>query len=181
MTRADDFDRRERRSQWLTYVVAVAFYAGAFALCRSAYGTVLGFVVSSPVLGVYVSLLILHRGGGALRWAKWMALHKGEGRHHAFNDLPVRVQWHDGQCWVRAQDVFGVMGENPDHRELRRLAAYLGQRQFHLDARKQWWFGESGVIDWLEVRCQKLDTVALKFQRWLRTEVFPPMRRKRAP
>jgi hypothetical protein len=178
VARRADFDSRERSSQRAAYLLALAFYAGAYALCRFAYGPVLGFVVSSPILGVYASLLILHRGGAAVRWARWMALRKIDGAHYAFQDLPVRVQWHDGQCWVRARDAFRVMGENPDEHALRRISQNLGDAQFFADARGDWWFGEAAVIHWLDPRCESLDIVALKFQTWLRREVFPPLHRR---
>ncbi len=173
-----DFDSRERRSQKLTYLLALAFYAGAFALCRFAYGPVMGFVVSSPVLGVYAAWLLLYRTDGALRWAKWMALRKVDGNFHAFEDLPVRVQWLEGQCWVRAQDVFRVMREEPDAPALRRMAGQLGESQFFADTRGDWWFAEAAVIQWLGVRAEKLDARALKFQAWLQRQVFPPMHRR---
>jgi hypothetical protein len=178
VTRPADFDSRERNSQRLTYVLALAFYVGAYALCRLAYGPVLGFVVSSPILGVYVSLLILHRGGGTLRWAKWWTLRKSDGQYHAFQDLPVQVLWRDGQCWVRARDVFRVIAEEPDQHALRRLALRFGEAQFFADHQGEWWFGEAAVVQWLDARGQKLDTVAMKFQLWLQREVFPPMHRR---
>jgi hypothetical protein len=173
-----DFDSRERRSLRLTYVLAVLFYAGAYALCRFAYGPVIGFVASSPVLGVYAALLFRYRSEAAFGWFKWLALRKIDGRHYAFQDYPVRVRWIEGQCCVRARDAFRVLAEEPDELALRRLATRFGDALFFPDEHGDWWFGEAAILQWLDPRVERFDAVAQKFQRWLRQEVFPPMHRK---
>ena len=173
-----DFDTRERNSRRATYLLAVLFYLGAYALCRSAYGPVMGFVVSSPVLGVYFSLLILHRGGGGLRWLKWWVLRKVDGQFHAFQGHPISVRWNSGQCWVRAADIFGALDHASDEAATRRLGLRFGEAQFFMDDAGQWWFGEKAALEWLQARAARLDPVAIKLERWLRLEVFPPIHRR---
>jgi len=109
-----NFDTRDRNSRRATYLLAALFYLGAYASCRYAYGPLMGFVVSSPVLGVYFSLLLLQRGGNGLRWVKWLALRKVDGRFYAFRGHPVSVHWNCGQCWVRAVDIFDVLNHSSD-------------------------------------------------------------------
>jgi len=146
-----DFESRQRALQRWTVILATVFYFGAFALCRSAYGTTLGFAVSSPVLGVYFSWWLLHRGaGGGLRWARWMALRSVDGRYHAFQDCPVSILWRAGQCVVLAQDAFRVVNLTVDEQTLRRLATRFGETQFFQDEGGQWWFGETAVLVWLD-------------------------------
>jgi hypothetical protein len=173
-----DFDLREQSSRRATYALAALFYMGAYGLSRYAYGPVIGFLVSSPVLGVYVSLLILHRGCGGLRWFKWLALRKVDGQFRAFQGNPISVRCSDGQCCVRASDLFRALGHVADDAALRRLALRFGDAQFFPDAAGAWWFGERAALEWLQARAARLDPVAIKCERWLRKEVFPPLRRR---
>jgi hypothetical protein len=178
MRAAPDFDTRERRSWRLAYALAVLFYALAYALCRFAYGPVVGFVMSSPVLAVYVALLFRFRSETVFRWFKWLALRQVDGRYYAFQDRPVQVRWNEGQCWVRARDAFRVVSEEPGEQALRRLAMRFGEAQFCLDAHGERWFGEDAILEWLESRAGHFDAVARKFHHWLQREVFPPMHRR---
>lgn len=178
MVPAPDYDSRERASRRLAYVLAVAFYLFAYWLCRTAYGPLLGFVVSSPVLGVYAALWMRFGSESTWRWFKWLALRKVDGRHYAFQDHPIGIRLSEGQCWVRAQDAFAVVKEKPDEAALRRLSLRFGDAAFQADASGQWWFAEDAIMAWLAPRAARHDPVANRFALWLGREVFPPMRRR---
>lgn len=178
MPPAPDFDSRESASRRLTYLLAAAFYLFAYWLCRTAYGPLLGFVVSSPVLGVYAALWMRFGSESTFRWFKWLALREVEGRHYAFQDHPIGIRWSEGQCWVRAQDAFALLKENPDDAALRRMALRFGDTAFHPDSSGSWWFAEHAILEWIAPRAARPDPVANRFALWLEREVFPPMRRR---
>ncbi len=178
MDSLSDFEARARSTSRQTYVLAAAVYGFALWRLSVAYGGLFGLLLTSPLLAGYFAWWVLHRGSGGLRWFKWLALRKVNGTYTAFDDLPVQVAWSEGQCCVSALDAFRVIGEIADDTVFRRLAIRFGEAQFFTDANGQWWFGESAILQWLETRAQRLDAVAMKFQTWLRGEVFAPMHRK---
>src|SRR5271165_5902522 len=94
------FERQERFTRVLTYVLAVVFYAASFSLAWFVYGPVIGFVVCAPVLGAYGSWLLVSHGASMGHWLRWLALRKVNGSYRAFDDVAVRILWSDGQCRV---------------------------------------------------------------------------------
>jgi hypothetical protein len=156
----------------------VAFYAAAYGLARLAYGPVLAFVVSAPVLGVYAAWWLVSRGAGMRHWLRWLALHKVDGNYHAFDGVAVRIGWSEGQCRVAAQDVFNVLREQFDARTSRRLETQFAGGGFFKDEKGQWWFGESALLQWLARRGRRFDRRTNRFRLWLEREAFAPMHRK---
>jgi hypothetical protein len=172
------FERQERVNRALTYALAVGFYAIAYALCCFAYGPVAGFLVSTPVLGVYGALLLVYRAPGMRHWLRWLVLRKVQGIYQAFDGVAVRIAWRDGQCRVAAHDVFEVLRERLDARACRHLVAVCGAEGFTQDEKGDWWFGEPALLQWLEKYGAHADRRAWRFRIWFEREVFPPMHRK---
>jgi hypothetical protein len=173
------YERQERFTRALTYVLAVVFYGVAYALARSAYGPVLGFVVCSPVLGVYGAWWLVNHGAGTRHWFRWLALRKVDGDYHAFDGVAVRIGWGEGRCRVAAQDVFKVLREEFNAKTSRRLEADFAEGGFFKDEKGDWWFGESALLQWLARRGTRLDRRTNRFRLWLEREAFPPMHRKK--
>jgi hypothetical protein len=172
------YERQERFTRTLTYVLAVVFYAFAYALAQFSYGPVAGFVVCSPILAAYGAWWILNRGVGARHWLRWLALREVNGNYHAFDEVPVRIAWDDGQCWVAAKDVFEVLREQLDAQTSRRLVTACGQGAFIKDQHGAMWFAESALLQWLGKRSARTDRRTNQFKLWLEHEAFPAMHKK---
>ncbi|HEX4583954.1 MAG TPA: hypothetical protein VH183_03935 [Burkholderiaceae bacterium] len=172
-------EREARSNRILSAVAAILFYAIAYAIARFAYGPTLGFVICTPILGVYLAWFLIHRAGSGFFFLKWMTLRKSNGRLHAFGDRPVRIEQHDGQCRVAARDLFDVLGESFDTQAIRRLRLSWGQAAFCRDERGQWWFEETAVLQWLARRAEGRNRTAQQLLWWLEREAFPALHRKR--
>ena len=173
-----DSDRKLQTPRWLSYGLALAFLAGAYWVASALFGRAIGLVMCVPVIGVYVSRLLLNHAGDGFRAMRWLKLHKLNGKYHAFDDLHVRIEWEDGQVQVSAQDVFRLLHENPEASTLRRLAISFGESGFFQDENGGWWFGETAILEWLNKRAQKHDQKALRLKLWLERDVIPPHRKK---
>jgi len=175
------YEQQERSTRALTYVLAVVFFAVAYGLARSAYGPVLGFVVCSPLLGVYGAWWLVNHGAGMRHWLRWLALRKVDGHLHAFDGLTIRIGWSEGRCRVAAQDVFKALREEFNAKASRRLEADFAAGGFFKDKKGDWWFEESALLQWLERRSTRLDRRTNRLRLWLEREAFPPMHRKEEP
>jgi hypothetical protein len=171
-------ERNERFTRVLGYVLAVAFYAVAYRLARVVYGPVMGFLVCTPILGAYGAWWLVHHGASIRHWVRWLALRKVSGNYHAFDDVAVRMQCRNGQCWVAAQDVFKVLCEQFDAKACRRLEMSCGPEGLVRDESGDWWFEGSALLQWLQRRSTGFDRRVNRFRRWLEREAFPPLRRK---
>ena len=171
-------DPKDRNARWLTYGLAALALLICFGVASFLFGQLIGFVVCVPILGAFVARLIVNHGSAGYRGFRWLALREFNGNYHAFNDLPVRVEWDVDQCRVMAGDVFNVMHERPDAQARRRLCVAYGEHGFFQDERGDWWFGEAAVLQWLSLRAQRFDERAQRFHRWFEKDVFPPMRKK---
>lgn len=172
------FERRERATRVITYALAAAFYAIAFGTAWAAYGPVAGFVATSPVLAVCGAWWLVHHGTGIRAAVRWLALRKIDGNFHAFDGEGVRIAWAEGQCRVAALDVFQVLRVPLDATSIRRLVAACGEEGFFQDAKGEWWFGESALLQWLDKRGTRLERRENRFRLWLEREAFPPAHRK---
>jgi len=174
------YERQERFTRTLTYFLAAVFYACAYGLARFSYGPVAGFVVCSPILAAYGAWWILNRGLGARHWLRWLALREVNGSYHAFDEVPVRIAWNEGQCWVAAQDVFEVLHARLDAQTSRRLVTAYGKVGLIKDQHGAMWFAESALLQWLERRSMRTDRRTNQFKLWLEHEAFPAMHKKEA-
>jgi hypothetical protein len=172
------YERRERQRRTLGFVLAAVFYGVAYAMARRTYGPAFGFLVTSPILGAFGAWFLVRHGAGARHWLRWSALRKIDGIHHAFDDVAVRIIWHEDQCWVAAQDVFNVLRKPLDADTLRRLRAWCGDAGLTQDEKGEWWFAEATVLRWLWERRARFDRRASRFRLWLERGAFPPMHRK---
>jgi hypothetical protein len=171
-------DRQERNARWLNYGLAVLALLICYSVASALFGRLVGFVVCVPILGAYISRLLVNHGASCYCGLRWLALNRVNGSYHAFDDLQVRVEWNIDQCRVAARDVFRIMDEKPDAVALRRLCVAHGEDGFFQDDRGDWWFGEAAVLQWLSLRAQRFDERAQRFHRWFEKDVFPPMRKK---
>lgn len=172
------FERQERNHRWLAYVLAVLLLPAIYALARSFFGPLIGFVICTPVLGAYGAWLLLNHGGAGYRGLRWLALRKVNGCYHAFDDLEVRAEWCDRHCRVAAPDIFNILGEKTSDQTLRRLEISYGPRGFFQDDNGGWWFGEAAILQYLKRRARKPGHKAHRLQLWLEREVFPPLHKK---
>jgi hypothetical protein len=172
-------ERNERFTRVLGWVLAVVLYGAAYLLARTIYGPAVGFLVCTPILGAYGAWWLVHHGGSNTRhWLRWLALRKVSGNYHAFDDVAVRMEYRNGQCWVGAQDVFKVLRERFDTKACRRLEMSCGPEGFARDERGDWWFEGLALLRWLEKRSTGFDRRLNRFRLWLEREAFPPLRRK---
>jgi hypothetical protein len=172
-------ERNERFTRALGYVLALAFYAAAYGLAWVAYGSVMGFLVCTPILGAYGAWWLVHHGGANTRhWLRWLVFRKVSGSYHAFDDVSVRIVSRNGHCWIAAEDVFNVLREQFDAKARRRLEMVCGQEGFIRDERGDWWFADWALLQWLQKRTMTHDRRVNRFRLWLEREAFPPMRGK---
>jgi len=171
-------ERNERFTRVLGWVLAVVLYAAAYLLARMIYGPVAGFLVCSPILGAYGAWWLVHHGASARHWVRSFALRKVSGNYHTFDDVAVRLECRDGQCWVGARDVFKVLRERFDAKACRRLEMSCGPEGFVRDEDGNWWFEGSALLRWLQKRSTGFDRRVNRFRLWLEREAFPPLRRK---
>jgi len=173
------YERAERRNARWTVVLAVLLYAASLALSCYAYGAVVGFVYSSPMLAALVGWVLVYRGGGLLWAAKWLALRRLDGARHYFDDRPIRIEWRDGRACIGAFDIYEVLhAAPPTPSQLRRLALQFDAEDFFQDDQRQWWFTEDALLRWLQRRGQGADRTTLRLERWLRHEALPALHRK---
>jgi hypothetical protein len=171
-------DRKLMTPRWLSYSLAALFFVGAFSLASLLFGKVIGFVVCVPLIGVFVSRLLLNHAGAGYDAMRWLALHKLNGNYHTLDDRHIRVVWLDGQCAVAASDVFKHLNEKSSAASCRRLAIAFGDSGFFQGEQGAWWFGENAALAWLNKRAHKADQNALRLKLWLEREVFPPFHKK---
>lgn len=175
-----DIEQQEKRHRvWVRLGALVAFAAYAYFLMRL-FGPVIAIVGCAPVVGSAVAWWFVHQGaGGSLRWFRWLAWKDRQGRHHAFDDIPLRLRQGNFGPEVAARDVFAVLRLPRRHqaRLLRRLAlTYPGG--LICDETDTWWFREPELLDWLDRHNKTLDSRQLRFRHWLARETFPALRRK---
>lgn len=171
-------ERAARSQRLLTLIGALVFYALAYRLAWFAYGPVLGFVVCSPILGVYVAWLLIYRAESWLFFPKWLALRKVNGKRHFFDDHPVRIEECDGGYRVAAADIFTVLGEKPGPDTLRRMRLQLGEQGLRQDENGNWWFEEAALLQWLWHRTERQGRTTQRLHFWLEREAFPALHRK---
>jgi len=171
-------DRAERNHRIATVALALAFYCVAYSMAWFVYGPVIGFAICTPILGGYVAWLLVHRAEAWLFFPKWLALRDFNGTRHFFDDRLLRIEACDGRCRIAAADVFGVTGQKPSDRMLRRLQSRLGPQSFFQDEKGVWWFDEAAVLEWLKGHARHADRITMRLHRWLEQEAFPALRRK---
>lgn len=173
------FDKNARKIARINWLLGIVVFVALCAYARFFFGWLLGFVMITPIIAIAISVFIVkHGAGGTFRWFKHLALNDLQGIHHAFNDRPVCIRWHNGDCKTLASDVFNILHHPVDATLLRRLAIQYGDDGFFRDHRGRWWFGESALLDWLHRRSHTMDQQTLRLHRWFEKEVFPPMRKK---
>lgn len=105
------------------------------------------------------------------------AVREWNGRYFAFNEYQVRIFWDKQRVWVKAADVFRVLGESPDSISRRKIAVRLGPDGFGTPARKEGeCFTDQGVISYLNARG---DLTSVQFRRWFEREVFAILHKQR--
>ena len=169
------YERRARNARLRNIALVGLGYGALYLIASWCFGPRIGFVATSPLLGIIASVLIVNYGGLLYDGLRWLVWREEEGSYHAFDDIGVHVEWQDGQCRVAASDVFKVLGDAPDGDTCHRLRAHYGRRGFFQDDQGVWWFGEAALPEWLEQRARGFDQRALKFRLWLLREVFPPL------
>lgn len=167
-----DPDARSVRWTWILWAAGTALFV------------VLMWRSPSERLPLYVSfaaLLLLWplwRGG---RWL-WDAVQSGahrpwQGRYYEFDGRQIRILVDDtAALWFCAADVFdvlGVAGSGRDPARARLSAGRDGLRR--APGTRLLCFTERGLAAWLERRTERR---AVAFERWLRTQVIGPHRRR---
>jgi len=172
------YERELRRQRRLGVVLALAFLGGMYAIATHLFGRAGALLVVAPVIGAYLSVLLLKRGGGVLRFIKWLAMREVDGTRHFFGNQALCVEDHGGRCRIAARDVFAVLEETYDAQALRRVQLDQGAEAFYRDEHGEWWFTEDAVLKWVSRRAQRLDRPAQQFYLWLEREAFRPLHRK---
>ena len=172
------YERAERRNRQQAVVLGICLYALCLLMSWFAYGPVIGFLVCTPMLCSYLAWVLMYRGDSGLRFFKWLALRRIDGRLHYFDDTPVIVEERLGLCRVAARDVFAVLREPLDAPTLRRLQLHFGASGFFQDEENRWWFAEDAALAFLRRRAQPLSRPAQRFHDWLQNEAFAALHRK---
>lgn len=135
------------------------------------------FWLSLPLVGWVLARWIV-QGFSALRQvAEADATEAWNGRYFSYDDVQVRIFWDDEQTWVRAADVYALMGLSPDAVSRRKIAARLGPADYRrLAGEAGECFSAPGVLRYLNGFA---DLRAAKFRRWLEREVFATLAKQR--
>jgi hypothetical protein len=171
-------DRAVRRNRVATVLLAIGFYLFSLSLAWHAYGPTIGFLTCTPILGVYLAWLVVHRAESWLFIPKWLALRHIHGQRHFFDDRPLRIEICDGHGRIAAEDVLGVLGQKPSAQLLRRIRLELGEQALVQGADGTWWFDEVAVLQWLKGRTAQPQRTARRLHRWLEHEAFAALHRK---
>jgi len=171
------FERGERRQHVGTYVLAFLFLALTFVGALRVYGLGIGLLIWLPGAGSLAAVWFLYGGSRFRAWLRWLTMRRLEGRHFAFDNIPVRIECTDEGIFVNAADVFAVLDAPLDPAAARRLALRLGEAGFARDPDGQWWFESGALLAWLETRGDKHDPLTRRLRNWLERDTLPPLRR----
>ncbi len=164
--------------QRTTYVVVTLAMLGALFLLVWLLGGI-GVLFWIPLAAWFVSRWLVAGGSLLHGWSRRRIWAEAQGRHHAFDDVWVRIEAAgDGSFRVRAEDVFRVLEEQRDDLACRKLAARLAPAGLIQDGQRVWWFSEKAVLVYLRERAGRHDDRAWRFCLWLEREVLPPLRRQ---
>lgn len=169
MSKDADFDINTNKPFHLSLLGFIAF--GLWASSGAS------FFASIPLFAWVMSRWIVEAFAVVSRRAEEDALEDWNGRHFCYDDIQVRIFWDDEQTWIRAADVFEVLGESPDAVSREKIAAGLGPAGYRTPtAVSGECFSGEGVLIYLH---RFGDLRAARFRRWLEREVLPVLSRQR--
>lgn len=174
----DDYETWHGR--WLTAsrVWVALGVLGALALLWALMGLI-GIVFGVPLVSVFIARGLVAGGSSGHAWGRRKIWAEAQGRHHAFDDIWVRIEAEGGGRFrIRADDVWRVLGVSLDDLGRRKLAARLPPAALRQDAQGFWWFAEEALLADLHQRAEGGDQRAWRFCLWLEREVLPPLRRQ---
>lgn len=135
------------------------------------------FFMSLFLVGWVLSRWIVEGFGFLARQGEAAAVKEWNGRHFAYEERPVRIFWDREHIWIRAADVFEVIGESPDRISRMKIAARLGKDGYGIPSREVGeCFSEQGVAAYLS-GYRNLETA--QFHRWLEREVLAILNKQR--
>lgn len=162
---------------WFLWFAWILVGAGLLLQDLEAGNFVLGAVLVAPFWALWL-LWPAYRG-----WAAWVRLSRHsrwkawQGNYYEFDGQQIRVLFDDDRVWFAADDVFDALrleGRQRDPERGRLVAGRDGLAE--LPDSGLLVFSEPGLRAWLERRS---DPDALKFARWVQTQVLDPYRRLR--
>jgi hypothetical protein len=172
-----DPGQRVKRWGWLLWVAWSLVGSGLLAADFRSGSGALAAVLSAP-FWIAWALWPLYRGWAALarraRHSRWIDWH---GNHYEFDGQQIRVLFEEDQIWFAADDVFDALrlhGRLRDADRGRLVAGRDGLAERPDSGLLV--FSEVGLRAWLDRRS---DPDAMKFGRWVRTQVVEPYRRRR--
>ena len=166
---------RWRRTSWGTVVVLMAL---ALCVLWFAFGGI-GILFWIPMAAWFVARGLVAGGSAAHGWSRRQLWQEVQGRHHAFDDIWVRIEdGGRGNFRIRTEDVLRVLALDLDDLALRKLGARLPPGALFRDQAGLWWFTEAALLDYLGQHAARQDGRAWRFRLWLEREVLPPLRRQ---
>lgn len=133
-----------------------------------------GLVYSAPVFGVAFARPILDAGADLYRLVRSLAYRDVSGRHHAYKGRPIDVVVDsDGDPWLRASDVRGVIPDFPRDEALRAILGPGGSTQGKDGSLRV----GAGALHAYLVRSTAAESI--RFKVWIQRTVIYPARRAR--
>jgi hypothetical protein len=166
-----------RRWGWLLWVAWTVIGTGLLLEDRNGGGLALGVVLSAPFWIVWLLWPVYRSWAAWRRWARHSRWSAWQGSHYEFDGQQVRVLFEDDSIWFAADDVFDALrlrGRLRDPERGRLVAGRDGLAQRPDSGLLV--FSEVGLRAWLD---RRTDPDAMKFARWVQTQVIDPYRRRR--
>jgi hypothetical protein len=172
------FEREERSRRLAGRILGALFLATVLYASVQVFGTVMGIVVWTPLPGGFFAWWLLKGGSEHRYWLRWLVMRHDEGRHIAFDNVPLHFDILEGRIVVEAAGIFHALDATLDEAACRRLAIRYGSDGFFRGARGQWYFDEQSLMHWLDSRAERREPLGTRFHTWLGREVLPQLRRE---
>ncbi len=161
------------RTKLITAIVAVIGLVAFTAWKANTDGLGMAAVAVAPFAGAVFAYYFIKYGVGAIyREIKGAAHATDNGKAYTFDNVQIHVRFENQQYFVLAEDLMQVMHKPASNGLLRAMASQQSTARLVADPQGQWWFTQTGAIDWITPQAAQFNQQARRLKYWLERDVF---------